>query len=59
MASNIKGSQVADRGSNILNSNNESQISIKKIRTEAVIISFIVGFLASLLASYIYEKYIK
>jgi len=59
MADNIKNSQVADNNSSISNSKNETRISIKKIRTETVIISFIVGTLASLLASYVYEHLIK
>lgn len=56
MSEKIEKSQFADRGSRIINSNNnsDSNISIKKIRTETVIISFIVGTIASLLASFIY-----
>lgn len=58
---NITGSQVADNGSKITKSKNKNSNSklIKKIRTESLIISFIVGFIASLLASYIYENFIK
>lgn len=58
---NITGSQVADNGSKIIKSKNKNSNSklIKKIRTESLIISFIVGFIASLLASYIYENFIK
>ncbi len=59
MADNVKNSQVADRNSSISNSTNEINISIKKIRTETIIISFIVGFLASILASYVYESFLK
>jgi len=58
---NITGSQVADNGSKITKSKNKNVNSqlVKKIRTESTIISFIVGILASLLASYIYENYMK
>jgi hypothetical protein len=58
---NITGSQVADNGSKIIKSKNKNSNAqlIKKVRTESTIISFIVGILASLLASYIYENYIK
>jgi hypothetical protein len=59
MAKYIKNSQVADRNSSITNSKNKTTISIKRIRTESVIISFIVGSLASLLASYVYDTWIK
>jgi len=61
MAEKIENSQFADRGSRITNSknNSENNISIKKIRTEIIIISFIVGTIASLLASYIYEHWLK
>ena len=61
MAENIKNSQFADRKSRIINSknNSENSIKIKKIRTETIIISFIVGTIASLLASYIYENWLK
>ena len=55
----IIGSQVADNNSKILKSKNKSNISLKKIRQETTIISFIVGFLASILASWVYEHYIK
>lgn len=58
MAENIRNSQVADRGSFISGSKNETDISIKKIRTETIIISFIVGACSSLLASYIYEHWL-
>jgi hypothetical protein len=59
MADKITNSQVADRGSSITDSKNSTNISIKKIRTETVIISFIVGTLASLLASFVYEHWLK
>jgi hypothetical protein len=59
MADKIKNSQVADRGSSITDSKNSTNISIKKIRTETVVISFIVGTLASLFASYAYEHWLK
>jgi hypothetical protein len=59
MADNIQNSQVADRGSSISNSKNETNISIKKMRTESAIISFIVGTLSSLVASYVFEHWLK
>jgi hypothetical protein len=59
MAESVKNSQVADRGSLIKNSQNKVNISINKIRKEAIIISFIVGVLSSLLASYAYEHWFK
>jgi predicted PurR-regulated permease PerM len=55
----IANSQVANDNSIIQDSNNETNILIKKIRTESIIISFIVGTLASLLASYVYEHWLK
>ena len=57
----ITNSQVADNSSSISNSKNEnsSKSIIKRVRTESTIISFVVGFLASILASYIYENFIK
>ena len=59
MADKITHSQVADRGSSITDSENSTNISIKKIRSETIIISFIVGTLASLLASFVYEHWLK
>jgi hypothetical protein len=56
---NITNSQVADRGSAIVDSKMSNTFSINKIRRETVIISFIVGFLSSLLASYIYQILFK
>ncbi|MCC9073698.1 hypothetical protein LNQ49_19135 [Flavobacterium sp. F-65] len=58
---NITNSQIANNGSKISKSKNKNSNSklIKKVRTESIIISFIVGFIASLLASYIYENFIK
>jgi len=47
----INNSQVAGR--DIVDSTNKTIIN--KVRKESIIISFIVGFLASLLASYIFE----
>lgn len=58
MAKVIKNSQVADRGSIISDSKNNTNIKVKNIRKESAIISFIVGTLASLLASYIYETFL-
>lgn len=59
MADKINKSEVADRGSSISNSKNQTDISIKKIRKESIIISFIVGTLTSIAASYVYEHWIK
>ncbi|WP_159439367.1 hypothetical protein [Tenacibaculum agarivorans] len=55
MKNNISGSQIADNNSNITNSSNSSNVSIKKIRQETIVISFIVGFVSSLIASYIFS----
>jgi hypothetical protein len=55
----IVGSQVADNKSKIVKSKNKSNISLKKIRQETIIISFMVGFLASIFASWVYEHYLK
>jgi|688.fasta_scaffold152460_3 hypothetical protein len=55
----IIGSQVADNNSTIKKSKNKSDVSLKKIRQETILISFIVGFLASIFASWVYEHYIK
>lgn len=55
---NITGSQVA--GNNISNSNNNNKnISINRIRTESAIISFVIGFLSSVLASLVFHYLIK
>ena len=59
MSKSIENSQVALKGSKISNSKNEIQITTNKIRKEAMIISFIVGFLASLLASFLFEILVK
>lgn len=59
MSKKISNSQVAENGSSIINSKNSTNISVKKIRTETVIISFIVGTIASILASFLYEHWIK
>lgn len=58
---NITGSQVAVNGSKIIKSKNKNSNFklVKKMRKESMIISFIVGFLSSILASYIYEHFIK
>lgn len=53
----IKNSQVADRNSSINNSKNSTNISIRKIRKESIIISFIVGTLSSIIASIIYNYF--
>lgn len=59
MASNIQNSQVAENGSFISNSKNQTNISINRIRTESAIISFIVGTLSAIAASYVYEHFFK
>lgn len=59
MANRIENSQLADRGSSISASKNITTISMKKIRTETAIISFIVGTLSSIAASYVYEHFVK
>jgi len=66
--SEIQKSQVATEGGKITNSNNindnenssmNNSAMIKKIRTESVIISFIVGLLSSIVGSYLYEHFMK
>lgn len=59
MAQEVKNSQFADRGSSITDSKNQTNISINKIRTESAIISFIVGTLSAIVASYIYDHFLK
>ena len=59
MAQEIKNSQFADRGSSITDSKNQTNISVKRIRTESAIISFIVGTLSAIAASYIYDHILK
>lgn len=59
MGNKIENSQVADRNSSIQNSENKTTISVKKIRTEAAIISFIVSVLSTIVASYVYDHYLK
>lgn len=55
MGDKITGSQVAKGKGKISNSKNNYNRS--KARQETIIISFIVGFLSSLLASYIFQIY--
>lgn len=50
----IKNSQVADNNSSITNSNNN--ISKKYLKPDNII-SFILGVIASVVASYIYEYF--
>lgn len=59
MSKSIQNSQVAQGKSKISNSKNEVQITTNRIRKEAIIISFTVGFLSSLLASYLFEHFLK
>lgn len=59
MTKNISSSQVADRGSSISNSKNNTSISVNRLRTESAIISFIVGTLSAIAASYIYDHFLK
>lgn len=59
MENKIKGSIIAN--GDVSNSNNKSggnmnnEISYNRIRKESMIISFVVGFLSSLLASYLFH----
>ncbi|MBB5395271.1 hypothetical protein HDC91_001299 [Mucilaginibacter sp. AK015] len=55
----ITNSQVADRQSSISGSQNANQISMKRVRSEAAIISLVVGILSSVIATYIYEHFLK
>jgi hypothetical protein len=59
MKKNIENSIVADQGSSISNSKNITNTNIRKIKTEYSIIGFILGVLASIIASYIYAHFIK
>jgi len=57
---NIKendGSIINVGNGDIVSSKTKVNISIKQIRTETIIISFIVGFLSSLLASWLFELF--
>lgn len=61
---NINQSQVAGNNlsfsKNEINNNKENNnISINEIRKESAIISFIVGFIASLLASAVFDFFMK
>jgi len=56
---NIKGSQIASNGSKIVKSKNKNSKLIKKIRKESIFISFIVATLSAIIASYIFEHYLK
>ena len=49
----VIGSQTAGR--DMIKSKNKNDISINEIRKETMLISFVVGLLASLLASYIFH----
>lgn len=51
---NVNGDGNMVAGGNITKSKNKNKI-FKQIRKETIIISFIVGFLASLFASYIFN----
>ena len=55
----IEGSQFADRGSSITNSKNQQDNSINKIRKESAIISFIVATISAIVASYVYDHWLK
>lgn len=59
MANETKNSQVADRGSSIINSKNQTTYSINRIRAESALISFVVGTASAIMASYIYEHFLK
>lgn len=58
----INKSIIAQNGSTITKSKIQSQDNsyiVKKIRTEAFFISFIVGFISSLIASYVFSLLTK
>ena len=59
MKNKIEKSVVAQGGSTISNVTNNNEKNIKKIRTESTIIGFIIGILTSIIASYIYERFLK
>lgn len=57
---NIKenaGSVINVGNGDIVRSKTKVNISMKQIRTETIIISFIVGFVSSLLASWMFELF--
>jgi|WetSurMetagenome_2_1015567.scaffolds.fasta_scaffold14366_1 hypothetical protein len=55
----IIGSQVVDRNSSMSNSNNINKTEFNRLRKQTYFISFVVGFLSSLLASFIFQQLIK
>jgi len=59
MRNNIKNSQFADRNSQINESSNQNKISVNRIRTESAIISFVVGTLSAIAASFVYDHFFK
>jgi hypothetical protein len=59
MSQDVRHSQFADRGSTISESKNQTNISINRVRAESAIISFIVGTLSAIVASYVYEHFLK
>ena len=55
----ITSSQVADGKSKIIKSKNTSKSNLNKVRKETILISFVVSVLSAILATYIYEKFLK
>jgi len=55
MGDNIKGSIVAKDKSKVKKAKNTSNSVVGQVRKEAAMISFVVGFLSSLLASWIFS----
>jgi len=59
MENKISKSVVAQGGSKISNVTNTNSKSIKRIRTESTIIGYIIGIVTSIIASYIYDNFMK
>lgn len=59
MGNKIDKSIVAQGGSTISNVSNTNTKSTKRIRTESTIIGFVIGILTSIIASYIYDNFLK
>lgn len=61
-SNNINGLIIANGDVSNSNNNNKNSIKndgdiIRQVRKESVIISFIVGFLSSLLATFLFERF--
>jgi hypothetical protein len=59
MKNKIDTSIVAQDHSTISNVTNRNNKSTKRIRTESIIFGFIMGVVSSIVASFIYDHFIK